>query len=340
MFNNKKLSEEELSYFCRQINMVVKAGLPVYYGISILRDNAVEKDAKELFSQIYEPMEGGCTLYKAINATGVFPNYMVQMIHIGETSGRLEEVLTALAVYYERLADIRSGIKHAVTYPIIMTVMMLAVIIVMITKVIPIFADVYEKLGSNLSGSAKTLMNISNFLNEYLLAFIIGFVIVMIILLIILKTPLGKKIYEGRGLSLTIASSHFANCMYLALSSGMDTDQGFALAHKLIENNYMKQKIDKCKELTSKGESFADAILSSGIFSKMYASLITIGYKTSTMDEVMLDISKAYENETDEKIASFISKLEPTLIIILSFFIGLILLSFLLPLLGIMSSIG
>jgi len=92
--------------------------------------------------------------------------------------------------------------------------------------------------------------------------------------------------------------------------------------------------------MTSEGQSFATALLSSGVFSKMYASLIAIGYKTSAMDEVMLKISQAYENETDERIHKFVTILEPTLIIILSFFIGLILISFLLPLLGIMSGIG
>ncbi len=341
MFNRKKkLSEEELSSFCKQINMVVKAGLPIYYGISILRDNALDKESQQLFAQIYEPMEKGATLYDAIKDTGVFSNYMMQMIHIGETSGRLEEVLSALTTYYERMADIRSGVKHAVTYPLIMTIMMFAVLIVMVTKVVPIFADVYAKLGSNLSGSAKTLLDISNFLNKYMLIIVITLILVIAFSIILLKTPLGKKFYEGKGIALSLASSHFANCMYLALSSGMDTDQGFVLAEELIKNNYMKTKINKCKELTANGESFATAILSSGIFSPMFSSMITIGYKTSGMDEVMFDIAQAYEKETDEKISTFISKLEPTLIIVITFFVALILLSFLLPLLGIMSSIG
>ena len=141
-------------------------------------------------------------------------------------------------------------------------------------------------------------------------------------------------------LSMSIASSRFANCMALALSSGLDTDQGLMLAEQLVDNPYMASRIKKCRDLTASGRGFAEAVLTSGIFSKIYTSMITIGFRTGSMDEVMHQISEEYEEETDKQIAKFISVLEPTLVIILSIFIGLILISFLLPLIGIMSSIG
>lgn len=341
MFRKKNiLSEAEIASFCQQINMIVKAGFPTYYGISILRDDTTDEETRELLTQIYEPMEKGAGLYEAISATGVFPKYMLQMVRVGEETGRLEEVLSSLSIYYERESEIRAGIKQAVTYPLTMSVMMLAVIIVIITNVVPIFADVYAELGSGLTGTAKILMNISTFLNQYLLIFLIAFIVLAIVAFAVLRTPYGKKFFENKGVSLSLACSRFANCMYLALASGLDTDQGFDLAEDLVENSFMEQRIRHCRELIKEGESFAKSLLLSGVFSKMYSSLISIGYKTSAMDDVMLNISKAYEKETDEKLHHFISILEPTLIIILSFFIGLILVSFLLPLLGIMSSIG
>lgn len=337
---NKLLSEAEISSFCQQINMIIKAGLPTYYGISILRDETMEEDMRELLTAIYEPIEQGACLYDALLQTGVFPDYMLHMIKIGEETGRLEEVLASLSVYYEREAEIREGIKQAVTYPIIMSVMMLAVIVVIITKVVPIFSDVYAELGSGLVGFAKVLMDISTFLNQYLLVLIAVCVIIGILLFILSKTPIGRQFWDGRAFSRSLASSRLANCMYLALASGLDTDQGLSLAESLVDNRHMEENIRKCKEYISQGENFAKALLLSGCFSEMYSSMIVIGYKTSAMDDVMLRVSKAYEKETDEKLHQFISLLEPSLIIVLSFFIGLILVSFLLPLLGIMSSIG
>lgn len=334
------LSEEELSYFCQQINMIIKAGFPIYYGISILRDDTSDEDTRALFTRIYEPMEQGAGLYAALSATGVFPKYLLQMIRIGEETGRMEEVLTSLGTYYEREAQIRAGIRQAVTYPLIMSIMMLAVIIVIITKVVPIFADVYAELGSSLTGTARLLMDISTFLNQYLYLFLLAFLLLAMIAFVFFKTPYGRRFYEKRGIARALACSRFANCMYLALASGLDTDQGFELAQELVSNSCTEEQIRHCRKLIKDGESFSKALLLSGIFSRMYSSIITIGYKTSAMDDVMYNISKAYERETDEKLQHLISILEPTLIIILSFFIGLILVSFLLPLLGIMSSIG
>ena len=96
MTGNKQLTRSELAVFCQQIAMVVTAGLPTYYGISILKDDAPDPQTAALLGQIYEPMEDGGTLHNALKQTGVFPSYMVHMIELGETTGRLEEVLISL----------------------------------------------------------------------------------------------------------------------------------------------------------------------------------------------------------------------------------------------------
>jgi len=341
MFRKKNmLTEAEISSFCHQINMIIKAGLPTYYGLSILHEDTTDEASKELYRIIYEKMELGSTLFDALSDTGAFPDYMLQMVHVGEETGRLEEVFDSLTVYYEREAEIRDGIKQAISYPLVMSLMMLAVILVIITNVVPIFADVYAQLGSDLTGSAKVLMDISSFLNNYLLTFVSIAGVLAVLLLIFFQTPWGKKVMNRTQFAKSLAASRFANCMYLALASGLDTEQGLLLAEGLVGNHYAAAGIRKCRELIKGGEPFANALLSAGLFSNMYSSIISIGYKTSAMDNVMLRISKAYESETADRLRRFVSVLEPTLIIVLSFFIGLILISFLLPLLGIMSSIG
>ena len=218
--NKKLLSDAEISAFCQQVGMIVKAGLPTYYGISILRDEASDESTKEFLNKIYEPMEKGITLGVAIADVHVFPDYMVDMIRLGEETGRLEEVLDSLAVYYEREADIKASIRHAVTYPLIMSLMMLIVIVVIITQVVPVFTQIYEELGSSLTGTALLLMNISTLLNNYMLYIVIGAVVLGAILFALSKTALGKTLFLRHRLSMSIAASRFANCMYLALSSG------------------------------------------------------------------------------------------------------------------------
>jgi len=337
---DKCLSNAELSAFCQQLAMVLKAGLPTYYGVSLLCDEAPDEPTKELLSKIYKPMEAGSTLHFALTEVGGFPEYMVNMIQLGEETGRLEEVLIALSNYYNREEQIRKSIKSAITYPFVLTILMLIVIVVMIAKVLPVFSQIYNELGSELTGSALILMNISSVINDYLIVIVIAFVILLIAGLLLYKTKLGKMLFQGRELFMSIAASRFANCMAMALSSGLDTDRALALAYELVDNDRMREKINKCKENISQGETFSDALLKSSIFSKIYSSWIAVGTRTGSMDDVLARICASYEEDTDGRIGRYISVLEPVLIVILCVFIGLILISFLLPLLGIMASIG
>ena len=337
---SKYLSNTELSAFCEQLSLVITAGLPTYYGVSILSDEAPDAETHALLEKIYKPMALGQPLHVSLKEAGVFPPYMLHMIQLGAETGRLEEVLKSLSAYYEREEEIRSGIKSAVTYPLVLTGLMLVVILVMTTKVLPVFSQIYTELGSELTGTAALLMKISNMINHYMAYIILIIILLVVLCIVFFNTNSGKKYILGQKIPMSIAASRSANCMFLALSSGLDTDTGLNLAHTLVNNPYMPHKIDVCKEAISHGDTFASALLKSDIFSKMYTSWIAIGSKTGSMDDVMQHISEAYQKETEEKLSHYIAVLEPTLVIILCAFIGLILVSFLLPLLGIMSSIG
>ncbi len=334
------LSNKELSSFCQQIGLIIEAGLPTYYGVSILADEAPNEATQELLNKIYEPLEAGGTLHDALLKTDCFPPYLIKMVKLGEETGRLDEVLKSLSMYYEREDEIQTGIKNAITYPLVLSVLMITVIIVMIAKVLPVFSQIYAELGSELTGFSATLMTISNYINQYLVIIIGVMLIIGLAIFFLYKTKYGKLFLQSKKLSISIASSRFANCMFLSLSSGLDTDKGLELALQLIDNPYMSEKIYACQDEISHGATFSSALLRSGVFSKIYSSWIAIGSKTGSLDEVMQHICKSYENETDDRLNHFIAVLEPTLVIILCLFIGLILISFLLPLLGIMTSIG
>lgn len=342
MYKKKQqmLGNLEIASFCDQLSMIVSAGIPLYEGVSILHDDAPDEATAGILSSISSSLDQGSSFCDALKETKVFPKYVLDMIEIGETSGKLEEVLTALTQYYKREETIQNSIKNAVTYPLIMIAMMLAVILVLIAKVLPVFHQIYIELGSDLTGFAGTMIRFSDLLNQYLIVIILVIIIAAIAVFLFTRSETGRRIAKKSSLAMSTASSRFANCMALALSSGLDTDQGLLFAEQLVDNPYMASRIKKCRDLTASGKGFEDAILTSDIFAKIYASMITIGFKTGSMDEVMHKISDEYAEETDKQIAKFISILEPTLVIILSIFIGLILISFLLPLIGIMSSIG
>lgn len=192
-------------------------------------------------------------------------------------------------------------------YAAVMTFLMIAVILVLIAKVVPVFSKVYAELGSELTGTARTLLHISTILNHYMLGFIIAFLVLLIICMILYHTDLGRVLFLGQKLAMTVASGRVANCLYLVLSSGLDSNIGLTLARELVNNPHMQALIDKCHENIRHGESFDKALLLSGIFSQMYASWIVIGSRTGEMESI------ASQREINTDTASYLTALRAAL---------------------------
>ncbi len=132
------------------------------------------------------------TFYYFATALFLFSKYMINMIQLGEETGRLEEVLNSLSKYYDREDEIASGIKSAVAYPLVLSAVMIAVIVVMIAKVLPVFSQIYAELGSELTGTAAVLMKLSEYINRYLLIIIAVMLFAALVLFIFFKTRFGK----------------------------------------------------------------------------------------------------------------------------------------------------
>ena len=153
----KLLSNEEIASFCNQAAMLFQAGIPPVEGMAILQSDAQSPEGKAIFDQILTVCRQGESFHKALEATGVFPDYCLHMIALGEESGNLDVCMNSLADYYEKEDAIANSIRDAVTYPFIMIAMMAAVIVVLVSRVMPIFEQVYVELGSEMTGFAASL---------------------------------------------------------------------------------------------------------------------------------------------------------------------------------------
>ena len=348
MKRQRLLSNTEIASFCRQTALIIQAGITPAEGMEILIHDTLNKEGKELLSSIGSACKKGERFYQAIAETGLFPNYVVRLVALGEESGNLDSVLTSLAQYYEREENISESIKGAVSYPLIMIVMMFLVILVLIIKVLPIFRQVFVQLGTDMSPLASSLLRIGNALSRYSI-YITSLLFILIAgAVIVYKTTAGKAFLKRflTHFSLTrsfyekIAAGRFAGGMYLAFTSGMDTYQSLDMIKEIVENDIMKKKIEICKEEISKNSTLPEALAAAGIFSSLYSRMAAVGFRSGSIDLVMKQIALNYENETDKQLARIISVIEPTLVIFLSLIVGMILMSVLLPLMGIMSSIG
>ncbi|MCI6464676.1 MAG: type II secretion system F family protein [Faecalicatena sp.] len=343
----KPFSNIEVSSFCGQIALILKSGISSIEGITIMLEDASSADEKQILQAILENIQETGSLYQALEATGLFPAYMLHMVQIGEETGTLDEVMTALSDHYDREDSIAKSIKNAITYPLIMAGMMVVVILVLLVKVMPIFNQVFIQLGTEMTGFSRTLMNLGNAINRYSIIFIVILVIIAALILYTTRTARGKRTFRklayhfkfSRAIYEEIAACRFASGMALTLSSGLNPERSMELVTALNEDSDFQKKIDRCQELINEGSDLSEALFSAGIFTGMYARMASIGGKTGSMDQVMNQIAGLYQDDIDNRMNNALAVLEPTLVIALSLIVGVILLSVMLPLMGIMSSI-
>ena len=334
------LGNLEIAFFCEQVAMVISAGIPAYEGISILMSDAPDKKTDTLLREIYKPLEEGSSFHYALTQTGVFPKYVLDMVELGETSGKLDEILHNLTLYYKREEAIHNSFKSAITYPLVMTIILVIAVFLFGIQILPVFNQIYAELGSGLTGFPLFMMQFSNTLSSFLPAILLFLILLLISIFFYTKTASFERFIQRQPLAINTAANRFANCMLMAVSSGLDTSQGLELAERLVDNPYMKIRIRKCKELIEEGFSFSDSVLASKIFTKTYSSLLNIGFRTGSLEKVMHRIVQEYEERIDYELHSIVSRVEPALIILLTIIIGFVLLSFLLPVMGIMANIA
>ncbi|MBP5153373.1 MAG: type II secretion system F family protein [Lachnospiraceae bacterium] len=348
MNTQKKLTNEELASFCSQVAVMLKAGITPIEGLRILLSDTTDAKSKALLEAIIDSISDGNSFAEALTSVGVFPDYVLNTLKLGEDAGVIDEVMNSLAEYYERETQIVESIRSAVTYPLIMIGMMLLVIVILITNVLPIFNQVYVQLGSEMTGFAAGLLRFGNTLKNYSVVFIVILAVIIGAAVYFTKTPAGKEISHKIFTNLpmtrkfynTIAAGRFASGMAIAMTAGLDTFESLNLVGKLVENKSMTEKIDVVRNQLLEGEGFADAIKTAGIFSNVDTRMVAVGYKSGEIESVMRKIAEDYERKSEKKISEIISVIEPTLVIVLSVIVGLILLSVILPLMGIMSTIG
>ena len=341
------LSNSETSAFCSQIAMILKSGISSTEGIAIMLEDTDKNDEKQLLTTIYDTLTQTGSLHEALQETHAFPDYMLSMVDIGERTGRLDEVMGSLADYYEKEAGLAQTIKNAITYPCIMIFMMLAVILILITKVMPVFEQVFLQLGTRMSGPSRVILNIGTFLNTHSIVLIIIIVVLIATAIVLIKTKIGQNFISklaarfggSKNLSEKISAYRFAGGMALTLSSGLTPEECLNLASSLIDDGAYKDKIKTCQQAIENGEDLYQSLLSCGVFSGVYTRMAAIAARTGMMEEMMLKIAAHFEEEIDQKIARILAIIEPTLVIILSVIVGIILLSVMLPLMSIMSTL-
>jgi len=346
---NKTLSNTYLSMLCAELAMLLDAGLTVSDSIQVLQEDEPSKDGKVIMQVLVDSLMRGEPFSAALKGSTVFPRYMVHMVEIGEKTGRLVETLTALSEYYDRQVRLAVTIKNSILYPAILLVLMIAVVLILIVQVLPMFNDVFNRLGTQMSPLAVRFMQFGAWLGDASIAIAAVLAAIFIIVILGLCVPALRKslstafanIWGNRGIFGKIASSRFVYAMTLAMASGLDTAEAIDIAAAVSGGSKaVDDKHKQCMALLNSGSTLSDALCGAGILSLQDGKMLSIGARSGKSDVAMAEIARRNDLTVRDGIDRIVGRIEPALVIFSSVVVGVILLSVMLPLMGIMTSIG
>lgn len=343
----KAFSNPELAAFCGQLSLILHSGISSLEGISILLEDSKDPEEQVVLQRLLERLQETGSLATAFADAGLFPAYLLSMTELGEQTGTLDEVMKALSLHYEREEAISRNVKNALTYPLIMSAMMAAVIVILLVKVMPIFQQVFRQLGTEMTGFSRALMGLGTALNQYSILFIVLLLLVIAAAFAGTHTAGGRRFFRKIGLHFSrirsmqeqLSVCRFASGMAISLKSGLTQEQSLELTERLIEDADFCKKLEACRNGLSEGQDLAALLHQEQILTGVYARMASIGARTGELDAVLERIADLCQEDLDDRMNRTLAVLEPTLVITLSLIVGVILLSAMLPLMGILSSL-
>ena len=340
------LDSAELSSFCSQVALILSAGLPLYDGMETLAETTRGSEYADLYEAASKGVNETGSLYQALQRDDRWPTYLVEMVGIGEQTGQLESVMNGLADYYAREDRIRSSVIGAITYPLVLGVMLVLIIAIMLWKVLPVFQRVLNSMGAEMSASGSALMRLGSTIGWVVLALVALVVLAVVVGAILMRTSardsvlaLARKLFPPiRSLSMKLASSRVASVLSMMLHSGFPTNEAFRLLPSVLSDGEATDKVEGIRKELDEGAAFADAISHSHLFEGLHDRMIRMGVAAGREDQVMGRIADLYEEQVEDGITRLVAIIEPTLIALLAVVIGAVLLSVMLPMAGILSS--
>ena len=347
--SKKKLDELGISAFCESLGMMVHAGIQTDEALELLSQGDMGKEGVlgEALRVMRDCTEGGTTLFLAMEESGVFDGYCLRMVEAGEKSGRLDEVLKHLADYYAQKKTISEKIQSAIVYPSTMLIMIIAVLVVMLTMVLPAFTRVYNSLAGSLAAAGFGYIKWA-----YALCWVA--LILMVILAVLLiggrilwngggKETVAKVLYKfpaTAGILNDMGKFRFLSAFDTFLASGEMQDTAVLDSIPMADCPPVEEVLKKCAIRMEQGHGFAQAAFDENFFEPIYGRMLLAGERSGDMGSVLTRLTRLLEEDYSARVDRLISVIDPLLSGIMLVTVGVSLLSVMLPLIGMMSSIG
>lgn len=337
-----------LSGFCMQISILLKSAVPLFEGLKVMSEDAPAPREKEILEEMSKKLRMGVPFHRALKESESFPSYVENMVMLGERTGLLDSTMERLARFYEKEYYLAESLRKAVTYPAMMILMLIIILFILFTKVMPVFSGVYEQLGTSIPPAAQAAIRLGGILSGTALVAALILLIAAVILWSMGKSgaqskpaaSLLEKIKSRSSIAAAAANRRFCSVIAMALQCGVKLDEAFEMALALSDNTSVEAKIEICKNGITSGKGFYDSIREADLFSGFELQMVRIGSRAGQLDRVMEHLAEEYDRKASETIDSLIARLEPTIVSVLAVAVGLVLLAVMLPLAGVLSSIG
>ncbi len=343
------VSTVELTNFCRQFSIMQNTGISILDCLDILRNQHFSAYFRNLLQVVYEDVKSGLLLSDALDKhKKVFPHFFRSMVRVGELSGKMELVFGSLADYYESEKAIKSKVKSALSYPLMLLAMTVGVVILMMLVVVPTFREAMAQMDVEITGITKIVYDLSDFMLSYWLVMLAGVVTVGLVIFLIGRTESGAFFFDKmityiplvRTVQRNLFTARFARAFGLLLSSGMDLNSAMDAVEVIISNRYLKKKFHEAAESVRQGMSITVAFETYKLFPQMMLQMVTIGERSGTLDEVLMRSCLFFDNQVETSLNSVTSKIQPVMLLIMGAIIGTLFIAVYSPILNIMTNLN
>ena len=339
----EKVSAEDLIQFSRQMNSLLKAGVPILSALAGLARSTKNKTLKNVINDLSLSLETGRELAACMSDhPTVFSLFYISMIRIGETTGNLDEIFLQLALYLERDKTTRKQIKKAVRYPSIVIIAIALAIVAINIMVIPVFAKLFAKYGSELPLITKILIGFSNFTVNYwpymLAAAVGGFIGISRYL----KTEKGRYLWDKKKLRLPLVGgliyratlARFARLFSMATAAGVPLITALTVVARALDNVFVEERVLGMQTGIERGESISRTAAASGMFDSLVMQMMTVGDETGSMDVLLKEVADYYDIEVEYDIEKLSASIEPILTVFMGVVVLILALGVFMPLWG------
>jgi type IV pilus assembly protein PilC len=340
-FLEPRVKLDDVLLFSSQLSAMVEAGLPLLRCLQSFIREIHNRHFRSIIETVSVEVEEGSTLHDALaKHPKAFSPLFVTMVRAGEISGRLDQTLTQLSSYLERMANLRRRLVGAITYPSFLIVFTIGAVLFLITFVVPVFQKIYGGLGAKLPAPTRLLLAVSSTAREYGVFILLGVVVAAIAATLIIRSSGGRYLFDQYKLKIPIFGGllrkyglvKFTRTLGVLINSGVPILASLDLVAETSGNRYLERAIRGSSTSIERGSSFAESMAERrGVFPDMVVQMVSTGEESGSLDKMLTKVSSFYEQQIESTIAALTSLLEPVLIVVIGGVIGSILLSIFLP---------